>query len=404
MDQYSEDKKPRRRPPLHVQTSTIRPIYVYAENLISNAAAAMTWPVTSLYLHNYLHQSFLIIGVILMLGSLVSMLAAWGAGLLFDRWRPYHSFIIALSICLFGSLMMLCFHDWPIYVPWLMILNIGIGMLQTLINSYGAYLSTDNPKHFFSNMAITLNIGTVIGTFFGTWIFDKMKIQGMMLLAIVFYLEMLGLAILFFRVQIRPASMVLAAKQPSRLAFSRLLIAIGALTMMTYLTYQFWETVMSPHMVSLGMSIEQYGYLWTINGLVIIFFQNLVTKATKNWSFMKTVVIGTFIFALSFPPLIWANRFWQMILITIVLVVGEMLFSPGTTAWIAHLVPAQFQGQGMAFISAMISLGRAIGPVYAGIFMDRGWIFALFMSSFFLLLILDGVVYIFGRSKNKSLI
>ncbi len=162
--------------------------------------------------------------------------------------------------------------------------------------------------------------------FFGTWIFDKLNIQGMMFLGIIFYLLMLFIAIIFFRIKIRPIAEIPKNKWELHLHYSHLLLAIGALTMMTYLTYQFWETVMSPHMVSLGMTIEQYGYLWTINGIVIIVFQNWVTKVTSNWSLRKSVSIGTMIFAITFPPLIWADKFWEMVIITIVLVIGEMLF------------------------------------------------------------------------------
>ncbi|MFT8696480.1 MAG: MFS transporter [Oenococcus sicerae] len=400
MNDSIEDQIPVRRPPLFSRPKKLKSVYIYVEYLIGNAGAAMTWPVTSLYLHNYLHQSFFITGIVLMLGSIVSMIASWLAGFMFDRWRPYESFIISLLIAILGSLMMFFFHDWPVYPAWLMVLNVGIGMFQTLINSYGVYVSTDNPKKFFSNMAIMLNIGTVIGTFFGTWIFDKLKVEGMMGLGIIFYLIMLGIAIFCFHVKIDPMAKVPKAKQADRLKYSRLLLAIGALTTITYLTYQFWETVMSPRMVNLGMTVEQYGYLWTINGIVIILFQNWITKLTRHWSFMKSVVIGTMIFACTFPPLIWANKFWQMVVITIFLVFGEMLFSPGTTAWVAKIVPEQFQGQGMAFISAAISLGRSIGPVYAGVFMDRGWIFALFMSSFAVLIILDILVFILAGKGN----
>ncbi|WP_143788823.1 MFS transporter, partial [Oenococcus oeni] len=136
-----------------------------------------------------------------------------------------------------------------------------------------------------------------------------------------------------------------------------------------------------------------------INGIVIIVFQNWVTKVTSNWSLRKSVSIGTMIFAITFPPLIWADKFWEMVIITIVLVIGEMLFSPGTTTWVSQIVPEQFQGQGMAFVSAAISLGRSIGPLYAGIFMDRGWIFALFMSSFVAMVLLDGLVFLLGKKQ-----
>ncbi|KGO31747.1 MFS transporter [Oenococcus alcoholitolerans] len=407
-DTGADSKGAGRRPNSIDTDSCIKLFYIYLEYLIGNAGSSMTWPVTSLYVHNYLHQSFFVTGIVLMMGSIVSMLASWLAGFLFDRWHPFSSFLISLVLAFAGSIMIFFIHDWPYYVFWLLLLNIGVGMFQTLINSYGSISSFRDPKSFFSNMAIMLNVGTVIGTFFGTWIFDRLGIRGSVLLAAFFYVLMFVIAISFFNRKI--AKPVISSEnikkskrtKNSRLNYPPLLLSIGALTMMTYLTYQFWETVMSPHMVSLGMTVEQYGYLWTINGIIIILFQNLVTKITSKWSLSKSVTIGTFIFSLTFPPLIWADRFWQMVIITVILVFGEMLFSPGTTAWVSRIVPSNFQGQGMAFISASISLGRAVGPIYAGIFMDKGWVAPLFISSFVILVALDLLVFLMSKRDSNS--
>ncbi|VDK14691.1 hypothetical protein OAL24_01439 [Oenococcus sicerae] len=109
MNDSIEDQIPVRRPPLFSRPKKLKSVYIYVEYLIGNAGAAMTWPVTSLYLHNYLHQSFFITGIVLMLGSIVSMIASWLAGFMFDRWRPYESFIISLLIAILGSLMMFFF-------------------------------------------------------------------------------------------------------------------------------------------------------------------------------------------------------------------------------------------------------------------------------------------------------
>lgn len=58
MNDSIEDQIPVRRPPLFSRPKKLKSVYIYVEYLIGNAGAAMTWPVTSLYLHNYLHQSF----------------------------------------------------------------------------------------------------------------------------------------------------------------------------------------------------------------------------------------------------------------------------------------------------------------------------------------------------------
>jgi predicted MFS family arabinose efflux permease len=372
--------------------------YIYALYLLGNVAAAMTWPVTTLYLTNYLGRTYSESGIVLMIGALISMLASYAGGLMFDRWKPKLSLVISIVISLISMTLMFFFHTWPVYALFLWTNNIGFGIQQTTLNSYAAVIGRNNPKKFFSNMAIVLNIGVVIGTFAGTYLFGHLGIHGTMTFGIVILAVMTILSIIGIQEIVHTRQ---ALEKKVRLRPNRLLLSIGFLLLVSYMTYQFWETVMSPHMVDLGMSVEQFGYLWVINGAIIIFFQSLVTRFTDGWSYRKSTFIGITIFAVSFLPLIWANEFWEMVLSFVLLTIGEMFFSPVISAWITTIVGGQFQGQGMAFSSASISLGRAVGPLYAGLFMDRGWIAALFGGVFVLIMVAQGLVAL-ASQKQKT--
>jgi MFS family permease len=379
-----------------------KPIYIYALYLLGNIAAAMTWPVTTIYLTQVLHRTYLESGFVLMIGSVISMAASWISGILFDRWKPYKALMISLFISLIAMIGMFFIHIWPLYPLFLWINNIGFGMQGTLTNSYAAVIGEKNAKQFFSNMAIFLNIGVVIGTFAGTYLFGAFSIHGTMALGILLLILMIITQFIGVDKRFIPAR--ITKEKPERLKPNKLLWSIGALLFIAYLAYQLWETVISPHMINLGMTVEQYGWLWIFNGFTIIILQNFITKLTRKWSYNRSTVIGVFIFAISFPPLIWANQFWQYILIFEVLTIGEMLFTPSVSAWISKIVDNNQLGQAMAFSSASISIGRAVGPIYAGVFMDRGWIFALFMSIFVGMLIAISVVWYFAKKKSKTVI
>ncbi|MDR2660426.1 MAG: MFS transporter [Lactobacillaceae bacterium] len=378
------------------KNKVINPNYIYIVYLITNIAAAMTWPVTTIYLTKYLHRSFTESGLILMAASLIAMLASFLAGRLFDFWKPYASLIISIFISLGAMIAMFFWHAWPVYPIFLLINNIGFGMMQTLLNSYVSFAGNKSPKKLFSNMAIFMNIGVVIGTFTGTFLFSHFLVRGTMIFGIIILLLMLILVLIGFNRNLHGSSTKNSDNHPLHL--TKIMMALGFLSLMFYLTYQFWETVISPHMVKIGMSIEMYGWLWVFNGLTIILLQNFITNLTTKWSYVKSSVIGATIFAISFPPLIWANQFWQYILIFEILTIGEMMFTPSVNAWFSSLVQEKMRGRIMAFSAMSVSLGRSFGPVYAGFFIDNNLIVGLFASSFIILMISNLFVYFLGRS------
>lgn len=379
---------------------TINPFVIYSLYLFTSIAAAMTWPVSTIYLTTQLGRTFFESGIILMIGSFVYLIFAWLGGLLFDNWKPYLSLMLALVISLVAMILMYLYNSWPVYPILLWVNNIGFGMTSTLLNSYAAVIGKQSARQFFSNMAIVMNVGVIVGTFVGTYLFGHFMIHGTMAFGVFIMLITVLVAVFGIDPRYKTEGEVKRLKtkfmKPSPLLWS-----IGLVLFVSYLSYQFWETVISPHMIKLGMTVEDYGWLWVFNGLTIVLFQNVITKLTSKWSYYKSTVVGILIFALSFPPLIWANQYWQYIVIFEILTLGEMLFTPTITAWQATLGPESQRGQVMAFNSAAISLGRAIGPVYAGLFMDHNQTFALFASVFVIMIITLIILSIF-RNRDTN--
>ncbi|AFT82389.1 MFS transporter [Leuconostoc carnosum] len=377
--------------------------------LLSNTGNSMLWPVTTLYMTSVLQQSFTTAGLVLMIGALISVFGAFVGGKLFDRWRPYESMIIAAIIILVSVVSLIFWNGWPVFAGLIWLANFGMGLEQTLVNSFATTIPGEKTRIVFNNMYIVLNIGVVLGTLAVGYLFDY-GFSLLMMISTVLYSGLLLIIVTKFNVPTHhftsstdfSAEQTLAPKQHEvKFQLTSVLIAIGGLLFITYLSYMLWETVMAPHMKDLGMPTRNYADLWMINGITIIFLQKFVSNWANKHPYHVSVILGSVIFASSFFFLIFVQSFWQIVLVFELLTIGEMLQSPQVPAWVAQITPKSVAGQAQGFVSMMIQSGRVVGPMYSGIMMDHGLMNILFISVFVVMIgITISLSVIVYRSKN----
>lgn len=368
--------------------------------LLSSTGNSMIWPVMTLYITGVLNQSFTTAGVVLMIGAMVSLFGSFVGGKLFDHWRPYAAMVLTSIIILTAVASLIFFNKWPVFAILIWIANFGMGIEQTLVNSFATTISGQKTRVIFNNMYIVLNIGVVLGTLAVGYLFDY-GFSLLMMISTAIYFGLMLIIITKFNVSVDDADPVVNNEEEQgnkptstkkKLKLTPVLIAIGALLFITYLSYMLWETVMAPHMKTLGMPTRNYADLWMINGVTIIVLQKFVSNWANKHPYHVSVILGSVIFALSFFFLIFVEEFWQIVLVFELLTIGEMLQSPQVPAWVAQMTPKEVAGQAQGFVSMMISSGRVVGPIYSGVMMDHGWTNTLFLSVFIVMIIITGLL------------
>ena len=379
--------------------------------LLSNTGNSMIWPVTTLYMTGALHQTFTTAGIVLMIGSIISMIGSFVGGKLFDHWRPYEALLITSFIILIAVSSLIVWNDWPAFAGLIWLANFGMGVEQTLVNSFATTVPGEKTRIVFNNMYIVLNIGVVLGTLAVGYLFDYGFSLLMIISSVLYFFLMLIIATKFNvpithvrgeTVIVDSATATVETNQVRpTFRLTPLLVGIGALLFITYLSYMLWETVMAPHMKALGMPTRNYADLWMINGITIILLQKVVSGWANKRPYQVSVILGSLIFASSFFFLVFVKAFWQIVLVFELLTIGEMLQSPQVPAWVAKITPKEVAGQAQGFVSMMISSGRVIGPIYSGIMMDRGLMNMMFLSVFvMMLLITASLAWTIFKSKH----
>jgi predicted MFS family arabinose efflux permease len=373
---------------------------LYTTTLFQSTGASLLWPITTLYMHNELGESMTVAGAVLMAMSIFMMAGSWVGGRLFDRWNPYKAILTSVSVALAALLALTLWHGWPQFAVLMMILGFADGGIYTLLNSYAATITSVDSRKVFNFQYLFMNVGVVVGTALVGFLFDH-GVQLVFGLATIMYTVFLLLVIFNFKIAGMARQAARAAERAAKSSFKwpPLIYALLGFVFSMYMGYVLWETVVATHMTDLGMTTQDYSFLWTLNGIVIIIGGLILDRIIVRLSFRTSVLGGGLLFAGSFLLLIYANTYLGFVMTFMVLTIGEMFASPQVPAWIDSIGDPNAKGQSQGMVAMVTSLGRAVGPMYGGLLIDAGSYKLLFSSIFGIMTFFILAAFFLGKRK-----
>lgn len=374
---------------------------ILSATLLLNAAAACMWPLTTVYMHNELHQTLTLAGIALLGMSLCMILGNWLGGWLFDNWSPFKSAVVGTLCSFIPMLILIFFHGWPIFGIMLLFIGLGDGIVMTVVNSFAANVTSISSRKVFNYLYIGMNLGVVVGTLMVGYLMDH-GVQLVFIAASICYTALLLIILADFRMKITTKTQhhQHKAAKPAQL---NLIWLIAVMVFCLYMSYTLWESVISVHMTNLGISFEHYSLLWTLNGLMIVFGQPIANRLGEYFKMSSQIAAGSLIFILSFLILVFAKTYAMFVLTMVILTIGEMIGFPGIPAWIDKLAGDNDKGKFQGIYNMAISFGRAIGPLYGGLLIEYGSYRDLFGSVTLLMLLALAAVMIRNRVNQARL-
>lgn len=371
---------------------------ILSATLLLNAAAACMWPLTTVYMHNQLHQTLTLAGIALLGMSLCMILGNWLGGWLFDNWSPFKSAVLGTLCSFIPMLILIFFHGWPIFGIMLLFIGLGDGVVMTVVNSFAANVTSISSRRVFNYLYIGMNLGVVIGTLMVGYLMDH-GVQLVFIAASICYTALLLIILADFRMKITTKTQH-HKHQAAKPAQLNLIWLIAVMVFCLYMSYTLWESVISVHMTNLGISFEHYSLLWTLNGLMIVFGQPIANRLGSYFKMSSQIAVGSLIFILSFLILVFAKTYAVFVVTMIVLTIGEMIGFPGIPAWIDKLAGDNDKGKFQGIYNMAISFGRAVGPLYGGLLIEYGSYRDLFGSVTLLMLLALAAVMIRNRMNR----
>ena len=116
----------------------------------------------------------------------------------------------------------------------------------------------------------------------------------------------------------------------------------------------------------LGMPTQNFGLLFTINTILIVFLEVRLNGLTAHWSPARALSIGSALCTLGFGALAFVTSYWGVVATVVIWTFGEMILFPSTAAYVSDLAPPGRRGEYMGFYSMTFGIGFTLGP-WAGL-------------------------------------
>lgn len=393
------------------KTSGIKLKWLLISMFISSIGNSFVWPLTTIYMHDQLHESLTMSGIVLLFYSGANVVGSYISGLLFDRHNPHWLLLGGTVIATAVIAFLIFFNGWPIYAVLLTAIGFFNGWIITLINSYATKISQDG-RYVFSMLYFASNLGMVIGTTIvgPLYQYANGNVGPLFSITTAFYLILSGIALFCFNDVVkepgtRTAQQGSRASSPLPRANLWICWTFFISLCVIWTMYEQWSSNLSVFMTEQGISMTKYSLLWTINGVLVVVSQ-LVLSWLSRWynNPYLLVYIGTLTIGLSFVLLLAAKSYGWYVLAMIVLTIGEATVIPTMPAIVNSLSPVAVKGKYQGILNAYSSLGKAIGPLFGGLVIGAfsyRFLFIVCAGAIFLVELVILLVVLLKRPQTK---
>jgi len=140
-----------------------------------------------------------------------------------------------------------------------------------------------------------------------------------------------------------------------------------------------------------GVPAQGYGFLLSMNAVIVVLFQSWVARKLERFRPMLMVAVGTLLYGLGFAMYGLTSTYFMFAIAMIIVTIGEMIVSPFQQALVAGFAPEAMRGRYMAVSGLSWGMAFAIGPFFAGVLLDSPSPELLWMACGIL-----GVITMFG--------
>ena len=334
-------------------------------------------PFVSLYLHTQLDVPMTVVGIIMLVSALVASGGRIVGGEIADRVGRRPLLLVGMSsrVIVFALMAVAIYFRWSVWTVgsiFLLIRLVGAAVRPGLTAMVADIVPSENRVEAYALFRIGSNAGWAIGPAIGGFL---VSVSYASLFVLTTCASLIGaiLVFLFIRESIQTA-------ETERFALRRVLdvgrdlrflVFCGWSVLLFIVMGQFASTLAVFSTQTIGISEAQLGWLFTINGIVVVLFQwpaaRLAGKVGIRWG----LVLGCLGYALGYFTVGLVPGFGFLIGSMVIITLGEVTFSPTSMAAVANMAPAMRVGRYMGFFGLTEALGWSLGPFIGGMLYDH---------------------------------
>ncbi|MFF3922165.1 MFS transporter [Paenibacillus lactis] len=354
-------------------------------SLVASAGGSLMWPLTTMYVFDELGRSMQDAGFVILIQSLGGIAGQLVGGGLYHRVGVKRLIVGSLLLNALGLFALPFINGlWGLFVAMMGFIGFCNAVSMPAIQAFIGFRFADRRGELFNVIYVANNIGVALGTAMSGFLAEISYHLSFVLNGVT----SLGFAIFFLSYLTKldggavqqedrhPKLRAPLAAGPGTwalLGHTRIYLYMGLGSLFLWFGNSIWNTGVSPFIISEGMSKTAYGYLWTLNG-ILIFAAQPVTKLIKRW-FARTessqMAVSALFYLSAYLVIVAMHSYPGMVLAMVLATLGEMLISPAIPAFISERAgrAAPFY---IGVAGGMGAAGRVLGPYAMGTMYDGG--------------------------------
>lgn len=368
--------------------------------LVNVVGSSFLWPLNTIYMNEYLGQSLSMAGFVLMLNAGAGVIGNLAGGVLFDKVGGYWSIFTGSILSLISLVGLVFWHGWPTYVWFLILLGFSSGIVFPAMFALVGTVWPEGGRKAFNAIYLAQNLGVATGPALAGLV-ASYNMEAIFSINLAMYVVFFLIAAIGYRGLDKMGKgaekkEVVVTKNASKAPFYSLLLVSSAF-FLCWVAYSQWSTNLSTHTQDMGLSLKQYSLLWTINGLMILLLQPIVSPLISRWHnrIKLQLGFGIVIMMFSFIIILFAENFTMFAASMIILTIGEVFVWPAVPTIASQLAPKGRVGFYQGIVNSASTLGKMMGPFIGGIVVDQSGIPALIfiLCALFIIAIIPAVFY-----------
>ncbi len=345
--------------------------------LISTTGSSMIWPFQMIYITEKLNVELAVVTMLVPFQSLAGITSSFIAGPIIDRTGRKGVMIFALVM--HGLTFVLLSQATTLWQ--FGVLLAMVGSFNPLYRSASDAMMADlvPPKDrvdAYSLLRMSNNLGVAIGPAVGGFIATQSYTVAFLLAAagMVTY----GLMMTFLARETLP-SKTSQAVQPAQtnhgygpvLRDTPFLLFTLAFTFTSICATLIWVLMGYYAKNNFQIPESQYGWIATTNALMVVFFQVWVTNRSKRFNPLKVITTGAVFYTIGAGSVALATGFWGFWTSMVVMTLGELIFMPTSTTYVANMAPAEMRGRYMSLFGLSWNVASGVGTPFGGFLNQR---------------------------------
>uniref|UniRef100_A0A7C4TBJ7 MFS transporter n=1 Tax=candidate division WOR-3 bacterium TaxID=2052148 RepID=A0A7C4TBJ7_UNCW3 len=360
---------------------------LFATSVISSIGFSITMPYMSLFLNNILHIPMTLVGILLMSAQVIGATVGLYGGEISDRLG--RRFIMARSLLgrffLFVIVGAVISRWQNIYLIFFFLITNSV-LFSFYIPASQAYvadlISEEHRLSAYGLLRMGGNLGWALGPAIGGLL--SMIDYAYLFFVTAFCMIIATLILIKFcreSLSLRISDSAMPGEKYFKLNinFKAILSVVSdrqflSFTLISFSIFIVWGQLVSPLSIyavnRIGITKGQLGVLFSINGFMVALFQYFMTNLVPDKKELEALAIGSFVYAIGYLSINFADCFSSLIISMIIITIAEMVVTPSSQSYASKIARPENRGRYLAFYNLAQTFGWAFGPLLGGILLD----------------------------------